>query len=196
MPLRSLALAALAALLSARPALAEEPAEERPGWQALNLVAGMGLVAADRQRDVQVPGSGAGLLVSGEYVLWPTSWFSPRAYGGLLLTWPARACGEGVQPCDVSAKLVYGGGKARFTLPTPWVAPFFEAGLGVSLGEFRTRSGSLVDLYYLGPAYHVPVTAGVAFGARRQLEVALVYLYHPAQAQFSGGVVLGWQLDL
>lgn len=193
---RHLALAALVALLAAPPALAAEEAGPVHGPGALRLSAGLGLVAAERKGDVDVPGTGQGLLAAGEYVLWPEAWFSPRAYGGLVLTWPARDCGDGVAPCDVSASLVYGGAKARFTLPIPWVAPYFEVGLGLSLGKFSTRSGSAVDLYYLGPTYHVPVTAGVAFGARRQLDVALVYLYHPEQKQFSGGVAVGYQFDL
>ena len=44
--------------------------------------------------------------------------------------------------------------------------------------------------------HRAALALGLAFGERRQLEVALVYLFHPRQEQFSGGVALGYQFSL
>jgi len=196
--------AALALLLLAlgAPAHAQEPEADRiPGTRALKLSVGLGLVAADQQEGpggalVDVPGSGHGPYAAGEYVLRPMSWFSPRLYGGLLITRAVSDCGPGVQPCDVSASYVFGGGKLRLLLPIPYLAPYFEFGVGFSLGRFSTRSGALVDVRQVGLAYHVPITLGVALGERRQYELAFVYYFHPEQQQVSGAVAIGYQLPL
>ncbi len=193
--MNALRLAALSLLLAAPGlTLADGPPARLPGTRALELSAGLGMVAASDQGGVPVNGTGEGLYASAEYVLRPSSWFSPRLYGGLLLTRAANDCGA--QPCDVSARYAFGGAKARLLAPIPWVAPFIELGVGLSLGHFTTRSGTLVDVDKAGSTYHWPFSIGVAFGAGRQYEVALAYLFHPQQSQFSGGITFGYQLDL
>jgi hypothetical protein len=194
---RHLAALVLASSLAAPAAgAAQEAAARLPGARALKVAAGLGMVAASDQGGVPVEGTGDGLYAGAEYVLRPASWFSPRLYGGLLLTKPAADCGPGVQPCDVSASYAFGGAKARFLAPIPWVAPFLELGFGLSLGQFTTQSGPLVDVREVGLTYHWPFTLGVALGAHRQYELAFVYLFHPQQAQFSGGFAFGYQFDL
>lgn len=69
-------------------------------------------------------GSGAGLYAEGDYVIEANRWAVPKGYAGLLLTFPGSgACDEGGSPCDVSAKMIFVGGKFRLTAPIPYVAP-------------------------------------------------------------------------
>jgi hypothetical protein len=197
LPLASLWLAVL--LLAPALVRADDPPEESfraPGYRALKASAGLGLAAASQQGGQTVSGSGKGFYGDVEYVVRPSSWFSPRFYGGLVLAFPASDCGPRVVPCDVSAQYLFGGAKARVMVPIPWVGPFVELGLGASLGRFSTRSGQAVDRRTNGLAYHVPFAIGLALGERRQFEFSFQYLSHPAQEQFSGAIALGVQFPL
>jgi hypothetical protein len=124
-------------------------------------------------------GSGTGLYVEGEYAVEPTNWFIPRAYAGLLLTFPnTSSCDSPGVPCDVSAKIGFVGVKARLIAPIPYVAPFFELGVGLSVGVLTTRTPQEND-GSVNVAYHIPVTLGLALGKDHNVEVALGYLVHP-----------------
>ncbi|HET7788890.1 MAG TPA: hypothetical protein VFL36_23140 [Myxococcales bacterium] len=149
--------------------------------RALGIAAGLGLAAPQRQNGQDVSGSGIGGYAEVEYIIRLNDWFTPRAYSGLLLTSPQADCGAGVTPCDVSAKIVFAGGKFRLMAPIPYVGPFLELGLGSSLGRISTRSGRAVDVTYSGLTYHVPVTLGLALGRRHEFELAFQYLFHPDQ---------------
>jgi hypothetical protein len=196
--LPNLLLVSICALTPAAVVASDEGAEtERLGpSHVLNVSIGVGLVAPDNKNGQEVSGSGEGFYGAAEYVFWPSAWFSPRLYSGLVIA-PARAdCGAGVAPCDVSAEFAFAGAKARVMAPLPWVAPFLELGLGASAGRFSTRSGQVVDQVTRGIAYHVPFALGVALGERRRFEIALLYLFHPEQKQFSGAMAVGLQFAL
>jgi len=75
---------------------------------------------------------GSGFYAAGEFVLVPNMWVSPRLYGGLLLTSTDSSTCGGAAPCDVGAKIGFLGAKGRLTFPIPYVAPFFELGVGTT----------------------------------------------------------------
>ena len=184
-----------AIVLFAGAAHAADPDEESP--RALNLAAGLGAVSATRQNGQDVDGRGAGAYAKAEYIFRPTHWFTPRLYAGTVLAPVASgSCGTGVEPCDVSAKIFFFGGKFRLMAPIPYVGPFIELGIGGSVGRITTRSGQQVDATTQGLMYHVPAALGLAFGERHQVDVAVQALFHPEQKATCGGVALGVTLDL
>lgn len=105
-------LAALALLVSLAPA-----AQAAESDRALGIAAGLGVASPQRQNGQDVSGSGLGGYAQVEYVIRWSVWFTPRACSGLLLTSPQADCGAGVTPCDVSAKIVFAGGKFRLMAP-------------------------------------------------------------------------------
>jgi len=168
--------------------------EESP--RALSLIAGLGLAAPLRQQGQDVNGKGTGGYAAAEYIFRLTHWFTPRLYaGGIFAPAESDSCG-GVVPCDVSARILFTGAKARLMAPIPYVGPFIELGFGVSGGRISTRSGRQVDVTGEGLMYHVPFSLGLAIGARHQFDVAFEYLFHPEQKQFSGAAAVGLTLDL
>lgn len=143
-------------------------------------------------RGRRIDGQGAGGWVEAEYAYQSISWLTPRAYAGALLTRrQPTSCGAGVEPCEVTARIAFAGGKVRLLAPFPWAAPFVESGLGASVGRFRTRSGAAADRSHGGLAYHVPLGLGLLLGRQCGLELCLQYLYHPRQWVTGGALALG-----
>ena len=172
-------------------------AEEEESPRALGLSAGIGSVSAQRQNGQDVDGRGAGAYAQAQYIFRPAHWFTPRLYVGTVLATPdSGSCGAGVDPCDVSAKIFFFGGKFRLMAPIPYVGPFIELGIGGSVGHMSTRSGQQVDATGKGLMYHVPFGIGLALGERHQFEIAGQGLVHPEQKQICGGIALGVTLDL
>lgn len=131
---------------------------------------------------------GEGVLAMGQYVYRFSAWFEPRAYAGLLLTFPDEAACPG---CEVTSKVGFLGGKARVIILIPLIAPFIELGAGLSIGVLRTLT-EFTDEYTAGPAVHIPFTLGLALGAHHEFELAFVYLVHPNEQQVGGGIGIGF----
>jgi hypothetical protein len=172
-----------------------EPAETTPvltlGDIPKLLVASVGLgYSFANQRTGNDP-SGRGFYASAEFVLVPNMWVSPRLYGGLLLTSTDSSTCGGASPCDVEAKIGFLGAKGRLTIPIPYVAPFFELGVGMSAGTLATRTDS-TDKNFAGVTYHIPFALGLSFGEMHHyfVDLALSYLFHPDQSQFEGALAL------
>jgi hypothetical protein len=178
-------------LAAAFPALA---GDESP--RAVSIAAGVGFAFPEQQNGRDVPGSGTGAYLEGEYIFRLTEWFTPRLYGGLLFAPPESNCGAGVTPCDVSARILFAGGKFRLMAPFPYVGPYLELGIGASAGRISTQSGTVVSEQMSGITYHVPVTLGLAIGDRHQYEVQLQYLFHPSQSEFCGALAIGLIIPL
>lgn len=164
--------------------------------RALSLGAGFGFAFPERQNGQEVNGTGTGGYAQAEYIFRVASWFSPRLYGGFVFAPPQSNCGVGVVPCDVSARILFAGGKLRLMAPIPYVGPFIELGFGGSVGRISTRSGRQVDVTGEGLMYHVPVALGLAIGERHQFEVAFQYLAHPEQQQVCGAAAFGLTIGL
>jgi hypothetical protein len=156
----------------------------------LHLLGGVGFSFVSIANE-EINGSGSGVMAQAEYVYAKKVWVTPRAYSGLLFTTPDDDCDSGVTPCDVASKIWFLGGKVRLLAPIPYVAPFFELGVGASIGSLSTQVGDLVNVEHYGAAYHVPFALGIAFGEHRDFELSFHYLFHPQQYQFSGAIAFG-----
>lgn len=136
---------------------------------------------------------GSGFIAGAEYGLPYSAWFGLRPYAELLLTWPDErdeTCDKSTSPCEVTAKAGALGTKARLAIPIPYVAPFTELGLGVSVGEFRTLT-PLHQRIRDGVLASIPWGLGLSLGPAGELEFKLAALYHPAARQFSASFVFG-----
>lgn len=155
------------------------------------LVASVGLGVSSSWTQQENAPSGNGLYAGAEFVLVPSPWFSPRLYGGLLLTsTDSGTCPRGA-PCSAEARIGFVGAKGRLTVPIPYVAPFLELGLGMSAGTLTTQAAD-IDERFTGLTYHVPVAIGLSFGERHHyvVDVGLSYLLHPAQSPIDGALAL------
>jgi hypothetical protein len=161
------------------------------------VVASVGLGLSFPSRS-DVNAQGSGFYASGEFVLVPNMWVSPRLYGGLLLTsMDSSTCG-GATPCNVTAKIGFLGAKGRLTIPIPYVAPFFELGVGMSAGTITTQLDSIVAKNFTGLTYHIPVALGLSFGEMHHyfVDIAFSYLFHPDQSQIDGALALSLAFPL
>jgi hypothetical protein len=152
------------------------------------LVLSIGPAFAFPDDSNQNDGYGLGVYAGFEYALLPTRWFSPRAFAGLLLaSADENSCNGGALPCHVSAQIGVLGIKARFTIPIPYVAPFIEAGVGMSVGAMSTQTVD-IDKRLSGVAYNIPLSIGLSFGIgqRRFMELAFAFLDHPELSQIDG----------
>jgi opacity protein-like surface antigen len=115
-------------------------------------------------------------------------------YTGMFWIWTtdANGCKRATtgDDCEVIAKIGYLGSRARFTLPIPWFGPYIESGIGVSLGRLRTALDSS-DHRVDGAALHVPLGLGVQLGPEHEVEVGLLYLFHPKARQTDGSLGIG-----
>jgi hypothetical protein len=149
-----------------------------------------GGLGVDQPSGDGVEGKGSGLLLGAEYAR--SSFDYLRFYGGLQFTSPDRdSCGEFVSPCEVSSKIGFFGAKLRLSAPIPYVAPYFEIGLGGSLGRMVTRVSDKVNAVGSGLMFHVPVGVGLAIGSQHSFELGIALLFHPAQRHVSGGFAVG-----
>lgn len=149
---------------------------------------GLGMSAPYEQIDVfQNPG----VYAQGEYVLNPANWIDFRPYAGLILTKFKE-----VDPDEVeeryrsSANALLLGAKARITAPVPFVAPYFEIGVGASLGSFETFTPT-TSIEKSGMFLHIPVSLGLKLESFTNLDVKLTYYYHNNLEQFIGAAAIG-----
>jgi len=165
--------------------------------QHLKLSIGYGRTMAFSRPQDDRSLSGDGVFSDVEYYLAVSDWFSPRAYAGLLLTFASdddRCADRGVA-CDVSTQIGFLGVKGRFSVPIPYAAPFLELGAGLSLGALRTRTLRVHEAHD-GVTYHVPFAVGLALGPEHDIQLALAFLFHPAQKQATGACTVGLSLVL
>lgn len=160
---------------------------------AISVQAGYGFSAYNHKPDA----TSGGVWLQAEHIWLIREWFSPRAYGGTLLTWPERnSCGADQRPCDVSNKIGFAGVKARLMAPLPYIGPYIEGGGGISFGKIKTLVTTEEDIDSAGVFGHVAVGAGLALGKHREVDLGFNYLIHPGQKQIGGGLVLGMTIPL
>ena len=95
----------------------------------------------------------------------------------------------------VTTKAFLFGGKARICAPIPWVAPYFETGIGASVGSFET----ITPFTYIkkqGLVMHIPLSMGLAIGRKHNIDLAFTYYYTPAVEQSSGAMAFGFTFPL
>lgn len=158
-------------------------AQPRKG-KFINIAIGYGLSAP--YEDVEVTGSG--FYAQGEYILGISKWFGLRPYAGIIITSPDK--NPDFPDYKVTTNAFLFGGKARFCAPIPWIAPYFELGLGGSIGSFETHTPNM-NKKGSGLVTHIPFSLGLALGPKHNFEFAFTYYFHPAAEQFAGAAAFG-----
>ncbi len=138
--------------------------------------------------------SGSGFYLQGEYVMPLTKWIDFRPYIGLILTQESNDDQVNLPfLATTNAGLI--GAKARITAPIRWVAPYLELGLGSSIGSFETFTPQ-TNIDKSGFAFHIPVSLGLQFGPKQNIDVGFLYYFHPGVEQIVGAAAFGISIPL
>ncbi len=73
-------------------------------------------------------------------------------------------------PVQTNALLI--GGKTRINAPVPLVAPYFEIGVGASIGNFETYMPT-TSIEESGVFVHIPVSLGLKIEALQNVDLKL-----------------------
>jgi hypothetical protein len=158
----------------------------------INAAVGYGLSSPYDELDI----SGSGFYAQGEYVIGISKWFGVRPYAGIILTSENESDNQqNLLDYKVTSKALLLGGKARICAPIPYIAPYFETGLGLSIGAFETYTPS-TNIRKNGLLLHIPFSIGMALGKKHNVDIAFTYYYHPIVKQFSGAVAFGLSFPL
>ena len=147
---------------------------------------GLGIVAPNDDRSEI---DGTGFYAQAEYVWAPRTWFGVRPYAGLIIASGESEEGE-IQGLSIKSNAALLGAKIRLVAPIPYVAPFLESGVGMSIGSFETHT-EYTNIEKDGVLIHIPFSVGLALGRRHNVEVKFTYYYHNAVDQFSGAAAFG-----
>lgn len=158
----------------------------------INASIGIGLCASSNEDESDVIGDG--FYAQAEYVWNPTNWFGVRPYAGVVLA-SGESDDQDMQKFKIKSNAFLLGAKVRVAAPIPYVAPFIESGLGMSLGSFETRT-EFTDKKKSGALLHIPFTLGLAIGRKHNYEVKFTYYFHESVEQFSGAVAFGLSFPL
>jgi hypothetical protein len=180
-----------------------ESAGEAPARRSPHHVGGLlGLaVTSDLNADPDaetIPG-GSGLMLEARYSweprqVWGVSWFGLGGAAGMqYVTTDEEDCD--IRNCEVSTRIGYLGGRVRVTAPIPWIAPFLETGVGLSLGQFVTQT-RWSDENIRGVRGHVPLAFGLKLGPSHAVELGVYMLLHPNVAQLNVGPAFGLSFPL
>lgn len=152
---------------------------------------GLGITAPDDETDA----SGSGFYAQGEYVYGLTKWVGLRPYIGFITTSPFSANDKLPTEYKVTSKGIMLGGKARILAPIPYVAPYFELGVGLSAGSFQTFTPK-TNINKTGVITHIPFSIGLAIGRKHNFDVGFTYYYQSSVDQFSGAGAFGFTFPL
>jgi hypothetical protein len=148
--------------------------------------AGLGLsVAADGKNK----GYGVGVVVAGERALIRRGALSGQAYAGALRTATrSGSCDAPPDLCELSARLVFAGMKARLHVHSRFV----EAGMGVGRGRLVTRGGGSRPAVTRGEQLHLMFGFGIDL--LDHFALSATYLYFPTANHLTGGVSLSYRI--
>ncbi|WP_248574807.1 hypothetical protein [Flavobacterium sp. H122] len=165
------------------------PAQEKKS-EFINTSLGIGMCAPYDETDL----TGTGFYAQGEYVYNLKSWFAFRPYAGIII-----ASGEsdepGMEEYKIKSNAFLLGTKVRISAPIPYVAPFLESGIGLSVGSFQTYT-PYTNLKKNGVLPHIPFSVGLALGRKHNVEIKFTYYYHSTAEQFSGAMAAGLSFPL
>ena len=151
-------------------------------------------ISAPNEENVDVVDNG--FYLQGEYVLVFSKWFDVRPYIGGIFT---NSSGEDSigNPTDFTAtsNALLIGGKARVTIPIPWIAPYFELGIGASIGSFKTITPSY-DIDKTGIITHIPFSIGLELGPKHNYDIGFTYYSQSHVEQTVGAVAFGISIPL
>jgi hypothetical protein len=158
----------------------------------IHVSAGLGISAPLYEDKNEV--AGTGFYAQGEYVWSPLSWFGVRPYAGVLIA-SDELKEEGIPNYKIKSNAALLGVKVRLAAPIPYVAPFIESGVGVSVGSFQTYTAE-TNLKKNGVLFHVPVTLGLALGRNHEYEFKFIYYFNESVEQFSGAAAIGFTIPI
>lgn len=137
-----------------------------------------------------------GVYAQGEYVLSPARWIDLRPYAGFIWTKFKENDPEQEEArYRSSANALLLGAKTRITAPVPIVAPFFEIGVGASIGSFETFMPAK-NIEESGVFLHIPISLGVALGSEKNMDLRLSYYFHNNLQQFIGAATVGFSFPI
>lgn len=137
---------------------------------------------------------GTGFYAQGEYVLEAFSWLDFRTYAGFIFTGESDDQTLPDEFKAISSAFLFGG-KFRLTAPIPYIAPYFELGLGGSLGKFETITPS-TNKSKSGFLVHTPISLGLELGKEKRINLEFTYYFHNSVEQFNGAFALGFSIPL
>lgn len=138
----------------------------------------------------------SGFYAQAEYIWSPRSWFGIRPYAGVVIT-----SGEptekqaGTPEYEIQTNAALLGAKVRLVAPIPYVAPFIETGVGMSIGSFKTYTKE-DDLKKSGIIPHIPFSIGLAVGRKHNVEVKFSYYFQETVRQVAGAAAIGMSFPL
>ncbi len=161
--------------------------------KSINASVGLGIVTS---YDEGPQMTGSGFYAQGEYVWCPRSWFGVIPYAGMVV---ASAASDDKDPnqevYSLKANAAILGTKVRLAAPVPYVAPFIEVGVGMSVGSFYTHTKES-QISKNGVLMHIPFTLGVALGRKHNVDVKFAYYFHESVRQISGAAAFGISFPL
>ena len=153
--------------------------------QFINASIGIGLCAPYDETEL----TGSGFYAQAEYVWSPNTWFGVRPYAGVVIA-SGTPEDPGMPEWRIKSNAALLGAKVRLAAPIPYVAPFIESGVGMSIGSFETYT-EYTDRKESGVLLHIPFSLGLAIGRRHNYEIKFTYYYHEEVKQFSGAAAFG-----
>ena len=139
--------------------------------------------------------TGTGFYAQAEYVINIKKWFALKPYAGLILTSEDKNNKSNPLGYKVTSNAFLLGGKARVMAPIPYVAPYFEVGIGLSAGSFETYTPN-VAIKKDGVVTHIPFSIGLALGKKHNVDVEFTYYYQSPVQQFTGAMAIGLTFPL
>ena len=131
--------------------------------------------------------SGSGGYGAVEYSLPKLDWLRFYA-GGLWASTDDSWCGPD-PPCEFSAKLFFAGSKLRLSAPIPYVRPYLDVGVGVSVGSISTQNGRAVSASDRGLMLHIPLGLGFQIVTESvDLDIGVLPLIHPSADASAGAL--------
>ena len=156
--------------------------------KSINAQIGYGLTVPTKSVDEI---AGDGFFAQGELVLKVASWVEFRPYVGLILT---NSNGKDINNNSsfekAESKAFLLGGKVRVRAPIPWVAPYFEIGIGTSIGTFKTLT-AFNNVDKSGITYHIPFSLGLELGKTNNVDIGFVYYFQHSVKQYAGAFAAG-----
>lgn len=135
---------------------------------------------------------GTGFYAQGEYIFGLKSWVDIRPYVGLIFTSPSNIDNNpSLSEYKVTSNALMIGGKARILAPIPYFAPYFELGLGASVGSFQTYTAK-TNIKKNGIIPHVPFSIGIAVGRNHNFDFKFTYYFQSTVEQFCGAAAIGY----
>lgn len=157
----------------------------------INASIGIGLSSADDESNV----TDSGFYIQGEYVHVVSKWFDFRPYIGFVTTQKEDSKTKNPENYEASTTIFLLGGKSRVTIPIPYISPYFEFGLGASIGKFKTIT-EFSNIEKNGLQIHFPFALGLELGKKHNIDISFIYYFHDGAKQTSGAAAFGVSFPL